>query len=318
MLLYVGKRLVGAVPLIFVILIVNFVFIHLAPGDAVSYFIGAGTGVTEEYVQGLRVELGLDRPFAEQLVRYLNGVCKGNLGYSFIYQQPVLRLIMQRMPLTLLLISGAMVIASMTGVTMGVFVSLHRGSFFDFAVSAAALAGYSIPVFWLAQILILIFALKLGWFPTGGISSLKGNWTLFDFLLHLTLPVVSLSIMQLAMVLRMTRASMLEVLGLDYVTTARAKGLKERVVIYRHVTRNALLPVVTVVTMNFSALLSGSVLIETVYSWPGLGRLLFESVLRRDYPIIMGLLVVMSIGVILINLVTDISYMFLDPRIVYK
>jgi ABC-type dipeptide/oligopeptide/nickel transport system permease component len=299
-------------------IIVNFLLIHLAPGDPVTIFLG-NLGTSQEYVQAVRERLGLDQPISVQLLIYMGNILRGDLGFSYVSQERVLTLILGRVPATLLLVGTALVLSSVFGVILGVISARRPYSLADNLNSFLALIGYSIPVFWLGQLLLMFLSLKLGLFPAQGMVSLRRMPTGLSYYLdvghHLILPVLALGLRYLAVNSRYARASMLEVLSLDYVTTARAKGLPERRVFYRHALRNALLPVTTLFGINLGVIFAGAVLTEAVFAWPGLGMLMLNAVYARDYPVLMGLLLVISTMVILANLVTDILYAFLDPRI---
>lgn len=313
------RRAVQSLLLIFVLIVVNFLLIHLAPGDPAYYL--AGQSGDEQYLQFIRAKFGLDRPLGTQLWIYLSGVLSGDFGYSLGYQQPVLSVIFERVPATLLLVLTAVTLSSVAGVALGVEAARRENSLADRAINAFALAGYSAPSFSVGHLLLVVFALRLGLFPAQNVSSasqeLSGGAYLLDVLEHLVLPVTTLTVVYLAQILRLTRTAMLNVLGENYITTARAKGLAEGRVLYGHALRNALLPVVTVVGYDFGMLLSGAVFVETVFAWPGLGRLMIDSLAMRDYPVLMGLFLVVSVSVIVVNFVTDLTYSALDPRISY-
>jgi len=316
---YVVRRLLAALPVILLILVVSFLVLHLAPGDPVTFYIQGGTGTTEEFVAAIRESLGLDKPLGVQLALFLGNAVRGNLGYSFYYHDSVAHVIGARMGVTSLLVFLAVVLASGGGIVLGVLAGTHPYSTIDRVNTFVAVVGYSIPVFWLGQLLVLLFAIRLKLLPTGGIPiSALGQGGVGNWARSLVLPVLAVGLMQLALIARITRANMLEILGADYITAARAKGLKESVVIFKHALRNAILPVVTVINLGLGSLLTGAMVTETVFSWPGLGRMMLDSLLRRDYPVLMGLLIVMSVGVVILNLVTDILYVYLDPRIVYR
>ena len=315
---YVARRVLQAIPLLLGIIVLNFLLIHLAPGDPVTIFLG-DLGTTQEYVQTIRARLGLDRPLPIQLLIYTKNVMLGDLGFSYVNQEKVLTLILERVPATLLLVGTALALASIFGVILGVMSARKPYSLMDNLNSFVALFGYSVPVFWFGQLLLMYCSLQIDLFPAQGMVSLRRTPTGFGYLLdvghHLVLPVFALGLRYLVVNSRFARASMLEVLSLDYITTARAKGLPERRVFYRHALRNALLPVATLLGINVGVIFAGAVLTEAVFAWPGLGMLMLNSVYARDYPVLMGLLVVVSSMVILANLATDILYAFLDPRI---
>ena len=317
---YVARRTAQTIPLVIGVIVINFTLIHLAPGDPVVII--AGEQATPERIEFLRSHFGLDKPLYEQLFVYIWNVLNGDLGYSISYQRPVIHLIMERLPNTLLLMFPSFVISSLLGIYLGMISARKPYSTVDNATTIFSLIAYCLPVFWLAQILILFFSLQIGWFPVAGISSarlqLAGIDYILDVLRHLFLPTVTLSAINLALISRLTRANLLEVLKLDFVTTARMKGLSEESVIRKHVLQNAMLPVVTVIGMNLVMVFAGAILTETVFGWPGLGRLTYEAIYARDYPTLLGMFVVVSFAVILTNLVTDVVYAFLDPRIRYK
>jgi len=299
---YITRRVLEAIPLVLLVLVMNFIILHIAPGDPVFLFIQGGGGTTVEYVEQVRQMLGLDKPLGEQLLVFIANVFRGELGFSHYYQRPVIDIIAERIPITFLLV----ILSTFFAAT-------------DRINTIVAVFGYAIPIFWFGQLLIIVFSIYLNILPTGGIPHRAlGGGSFLDWVRCLVLPVLSLGVIQLALAARITRANMLEVLGMDYIDSARAKGLTENTVIFKHALRNAVLPVVTVISVNFAFQLTGAMIIETVFSWPGLGRMMFESVFRRDYPVLMGLLIVMSVGVVVINLITDLIYAYLDPRVVYE
>lgn len=311
------RRVLHALPLLLGIVVVNFTLIHLAPGDPISVLAG-DYQLSEEQIQSLRRQMGLDRPLPVQLALYIWSLLAGDLGYSYVLQQPVLHLILDRMPATVLLMLTALSLYSLAGVAFGVLASLRPRSLADHLGTVGALIGYSIPVFWLGQMALLLFALWLDWLPTQGMYDVRRpargvGWVL-DVAWHLILPATVLGMRYMALNTRLTRASMLEELQQDYVVTARAKGLGEPTVV-RHALANAMLPTVTMFGVNLGLILAGSVLTEIVFGWPGLGQLTYNAIYTRDHPLLMGLLLVVSFGVILANLITDLLYEFLDPRI---
>jgi peptide/nickel transport system permease protein len=317
---FVLRRVAQAIPLLVGVVIVNFTIIHLAPGDPVQVLVG-DFPAPPEVVQALRHDFGLDRPFWQQLFIYMGKLLHGDLGFSFGNRQPVARLILERLPATLLLSGTALLIASLAGVALGVLSSRRPYSAVDNLASVFALLGFSMPVFWLGQLLIIGVSLGLGWLPAQGMVSLRADPTGWGRALsigqHLILPAATLVMGFLAMNSRVARSSMLEVLRQDYVTVARAKGLSERRVVYRHALRNAMIPIVTVIGFNLGYLLAGSAFVETIFAWPGIGRLLYDSMAARDYPVIMGIFLVVCGGIVLANLLTDLTYAYLDPRVRY-
>jgi peptide/nickel transport system permease protein len=313
--------LLFGLPTIWLLITVVVVMVHLAPGDPLSFITGEGDISTEQLTR-LRAEYGLDQPLTTQYVLYLKKIATGDLGFSYRYRAPVTELIWDRIPATLLLMVPSIAIFIALGVVLGIVAARRQNSGLDLFMSGLALFGWSVPVFWLGQLLIIGGALKLGWFPTQGMLNLRaptqGMGRVLDVLWHLALPATALGMRFLALATRMTRSSMLQVLRLDYMTTARAKGLSERVVLSRHALPNALLPVITIVGLHVGTMLSGSVLVEVVFAWPGMGRLLYDGVLARDYPLIIGIIMVVSIAVVLVNLITDVIYALVDPRIRYN
>lgn len=316
--MYILKRLLETIPLIFGIIVITFLIIHMAPGDPTYLLVGEGA-VTEEYIQKVREDFGIDKPIYVQLITYIRKVFSGQLGYSFINRQPVLNLIISRIPNTLLLMCTSSMISITIGIFLGITCARRAFSVVDNILSVLAVVWYSTPIFWLGLMLILIFAANLKLFPVQGMyyPGTEGTSKIVDILWHLALPAITLSLAQLALISRITRTSMIEVLGKDFIVTARLKGLSERSVVYKHAFRNALLPVVTITGLQLGRILAGAVLTETVFAWPGLGRLMYESAVNRDYPVLMGMFIVVSAVIIIVNLITDVIYAFLDPRISY-
>lgn len=317
---YAAIRIAQAIPLILAVMCINFLLVKLAPGDPVTALVGEFPA-PPEYIEAVRREYGLDEPVWVQLLLYIQSLLQGDLGFSFAHREPVADLIMSRIGPTLLLVLTAMIIAAIFGVVLGVVAAMRQGSTFDSAIQVFSLTGYAIPVFWLGQLLIIVFALWLGILPTGGIGSIRnpteGLERIGETAFYLVLPAFALSCRYIALNMRITRTSMLETLRKDFITAAYARGLSERTVTVRHGLRNALLPVVTVIGYNLGFAVGGSVLVETVFNWPGLGSLLFEGITDRDYPVLLGVLFVITVGVIIANLVTDVIYAILDPRIRY-
>jgi peptide/nickel transport system permease protein len=315
---YVARRLASLIPLLAGMVVLGFAIIQLAPGDPVQVLVG-DYPAPPEYVEQVRERFGLDRPVIVQLGRYADQVLRGNLGHSFFYNEPVLDLVLGRLPATLLLMGAALVVSSVAGVLLGVACGRRPGSLTDSTLLVLGLVGYSLPVFWLGQLLLMGLSLKLDWFPTQGMRSLTVGLTPvargLDVVHHLALPALTLATRYLALNVRLTRTSLVEVSGMEYLQTARAKGLAEGVVIYKHALRNALLPVVTMMGLNVGHLVAGAVLTETVFAWPGLGRLIFDAILHRDYPLMLGGLLVVTVCVVVGNLLADIAYAWIDPRI---
>lgn len=316
---YVARRLVQAAPLVLGVLVITFLLIHVAPGDPV--YILAGEGGSEAYYAEMRARYGLDRPLYEQLGRYLLEVLRGEFGYSFHYQQPVFEVILSRLPATLLLMGTALTLSTVLGLLLGVIAGTRPRTPLDHGITIATLTAYSMPVFWLGQLMIIVFAVGLKMFPVQGMESVRESYTgvrhVLDVLHHLALPAITLGMLQLAQTARLTRTGLLQEMGEDYVRTARSKGLPERKVIFGHALRNAMLPVVTVLGGQIGVLLTGAALTETIFAWPGLGRLLLDATLTRDYPLLMAIFIMVSITVIVANLLTDLIYTMLDPRVRY-
>ena len=317
---YALERLLHAVPLVIGVVVVNFLLISLAPGDPITALIGEFPA-PPEYVERVRAQYGLDQPVPERLVRYLANVVQGDLGFSFANRQPVLGLVLERLGRTLVLMLSTVVLATAVGVVLGVWAARRPNSAVDGGATGFALAGYSIPEFWLGQILILVFAVWLGWLPAGGFRSIRvdhvGMAAVWDQMRHMILPMLALSFRYMAITTRLTRASLLEVMNADYILAARARGLSERRVLWEHGLRAAALPIITVIGYNFSFIVAGSALVETVFGWPGVGRLMYDSIFTRDYPVLLGILLLVSITVILVNLLTDLAYALADPRVRY-
>ena len=318
---YVVGRLFQAVPLIFVVLTLNFFLIHSAPGDPIHLLIGEGSA-SEELVEKTRAEFGLDRPLHVQFISYVSNVLQLNLGFSLRYRQDVFDLILSRVPASLLLMGTAFVISSAAGILLGLYAGTRKDSIADRVAVVLSILGYSMPVFFLGMLLLTVFALQLGWFPTQGMYNIRDpqeGWGLvWDVAHHLVLPVVTYSAFQLALIFRVTRVKTQQVMKEDFITTARAKGVQEQRVVFRHAVPNTLLPIVTILGFNLEWLLAGSVLTETVFAWPGLGRLMFDAVSARDFPLLMGLFVVISTFVIIVNLITDVVYRLIDPRVSFS
>jgi peptide/nickel transport system permease protein len=314
---FVIRRVLEAIPLLIGVIIVNFTIINLAPGDPVTAMIG-DFPAPPEYEAALRARLGLDQPLWQQLLNYMGGVLTGDLGYSFANRRPVFDIILERAGNTLILTVTALVSAAAAGILLGVSAARRPGSWRDMLVTSVSLLGFSIPVFWLGQLLILLFAVHLQMLPAQGMVSVRlraeGFAWFLDLLWHLILPAFALGMRYLVSTARLTRASILEAMGSDYITTALAKGASLNRVLYRHALPNALLPVATSIGYNFGYVLAGSALVETVFAWPGLGRLLFDAMLARDTPVILGVFLASAFMAVLANLITDLIYGWIDPR----
>jgi ABC-type dipeptide/oligopeptide/nickel transport system permease component len=302
---YIVRRLLLTVPVVVGVSILIFLIIRLIPGDPAIAI--AGVYASNEYIEQVRKDLYLDRSLPVQYAIFVRNLMRGELGESTMSRRPVVVELRERFPRTLELTLLAMLIASVVGISAGIISATRRYSLFDNASMLVALLGVAAPVFWMALMLQLLFAVHLGWLPATGRGTLR----------HLVLPSLTLGMATAGLIARITRSSMLDVLRQDFVTTARAKGLAEKVIIYKHALKNALIPVVTIMGLQFGILLGGAVLTETVFAWPGVGRLLVDSILARDYPVVQGAVLVLAVSFVLINLLVDLIYAFLDPRISY-
>jgi ABC-type dipeptide/oligopeptide/nickel transport system permease component len=302
---FIIKRVLLVVPVMFGVSIAAFLMSHLVPGDPVSVMLGETA--TAEDVQRLREELGFNDPIVVQYVRYIGGVFKGDLGTSIRSGQPVLTEIIDRLPSTAALTLSAVVLAAVVGITLGVVAAVRGGGWADSLIMAFAMLGISMPTFWSGILLILFFGLMLGWFPIAGEGPMA-----------LVLPTVTLAAPAAAVLARITRSSVLEVIGLDFIQSARSKGLAERIVIMRHVLRNALIPIITILGLQFGGLMSGSVIVESVFTRPGLGRYTITAIQSRDFPQIQGIVLVIAAIYVFVNLAVDLLYAVIDPRIRYR
>lgn len=315
----VARRALAGIVLIFAVVLIAFLLIHIAPGDPLDAIIG-DYPVSLEYRAELRARLALDRPLSEQLLAYLGSLARGQMGYSFRYGLSVGTLVLQRLGPTLLLMGSTLVFSTIVGIALGILAGTWPGRRIDTVITMLASVFYSLPVFVWGIVLIMVFGVYLRWFPAGGYRSvslvaLPLPQAILDTLWHLVLPVAALSARYIALLSRVTRSSMLEVRSEDYVTVARAKGLTERSVVARHIVRNALIPVATVAGLNFGLLLTGSAVLETVFGWPGMGLLMYDAMQARDYQVLQGVFLITSTTVVLVNILTDIAYAKVDPRI---
>ena len=311
---YVARRLLALVPVALVVATVAFVLIHLAPGDPASII--AGPDATAADVQRITQQLGLEEPFPVQLLHWYGRLLQGDLGDSIFLRKPVTAAILDRVEPTLLLTVFAIVIAIAVGVPAGVLSARHHNTATDQTVMVAALLGVSIPNFLLGLLLIMCFSVWLGWFPVAGYTPLEDG--ILSTLRSLVLPALALGLVQSALIARIARSAMLDVLREQFITAGRAKGLAERAVIYKHALKNAMIPTVTIIGISFAILISGAVVVETVFNIPGLGRLIISAVLRRDYPVIQGVVLCIAGLYMLINLAVDLSYLAFDPRVKYQ
>ena len=316
---YIGRRLLQAIPTLLVIAVLNFSIVQLVPGNAADVLAGEAGGATPEYMAQLRKQFGLDQPMPVQLALYMKNVVTLNLGYSFRNGMPVRELVWQRMGPTLLLMGTTIVLSIGVGMLLGIAAASRPNSLRDQAISVLALLSYATPLFWVGLMFISLFSLELGWFPTSGMETVAAfheGWDrVGDIARHLVLPAVTLSLFYMALYARLMRATMLEQAGMDYVTTARAKGLTERRITFGHILRNAALPIVTMAGVQIGALLGGSVVVETVFGWPGMGLLAYQALFARDINLLLGIFFISACVVVVVNLLVDLLYVALDPRI---
>lgn len=303
---YVLRRIGLLVPVVLGVVTVVFLIVHLIPGDPVEIMLGEQARAVDR--EALRHEMGLDKPIHLQYVAFLKGLVRGDLGQSLHTKQPVLTSIARRLPATIELAAAAMAVALLLAIPLGLLAAYKKDSLVDQGSMLFALLGISMPNFWLGPLLIIVFSLKLGWFPVSGRGSLA----------HVVLPAITLGTAMAAILTRMTRASMLDVIQSDYITTARAKGVRESLVVLKHAFRNALIPVVTIVGLQIGGLLAGSIITETIFAWPGIGRLTIQAINARDYPLVQGCVLIIALGYVLVNFATDLLYGLIDPRIRYE
>ncbi len=317
---YISWRLLQVIPTIITVILLAFGLMKLAPGDLADVIAAQSGGASAEYMREIRHLYGIDVPLWQQFTHYLHSIFTLNLGYSFLYNANVSDLILGRLPATLLLALTAILFALIFGVLLGIVAARYRGTLIDGFISVFSTVGFATPLFWIGLLLIVLFSLKLQWLPVGGFSTVGAEYTqpfgyVLDVLHHLILPAFSLSLFFLSVYVRLARSSMLDVYHQDYVRTARAKGLREWRVIVSHMLRNAALPIVTLTGLEIGGLLSGSVVIETVFGWPGIGRLAYDAVLQRDINLLLGIFLLSSLLVVIMNLAIDLLYVVLDPRI---
>ena len=305
MLKYTIKKLMLMIPVLFGLTIIIFMILHLAPGDPVDLIVGPNA--TPEVYENIRRSLGLDQPLLTQYYVFIRNLLKGDLGTSILQQRPVIDMLIQRLPVTLEVGLWALVVSFAIAIPIGILAAVHRNSKLDYAAMSFALVGISMPTFWFGLILLYIFAFRLGWFPVSG----YGTWQ------HLILPVIAVGFTDAAVTARMVRSSMLEVIGQDYIRTARAKGLKEGKVINKHALKNALIPIITLLGMRIGWIVGGSVTLEIVFNRPGIGRLMVDAIFARDYPVVQGAMLALTAFILLGNLLADLLYAVADPRIKY-
>jgi len=318
MLNYFIRRVLVNIPILIGITFVVFLLASLMPGDAVLAMITADTPLSDDMIKMRQGELGLDLPLPVQYARWMGNLLRGNLGYSFVSAESVSKMILLRIPATLELMGVSLLISILLGLTLGTISALKQYSWMDYTFTIFGFIGISIPDFFLGMILVFVFALQLKWFPTSGLITAGQEFSWGDNLRHVFLPALALALVRTAVFMRYTRASILEVLGNDYVRTAKAKGLKQGAIILRHVMRNALIPVITIIGINLGVLFAGSVIIETIFQWPGIGMMFINAVTGRDSPVIMGYVLLTSVIVLTSNLLTDLAYSLGDPRIRYE
>jgi len=315
----VGSRGMKAVGVILAIVLLNFLLIRLAPGDAAEVMAGQAGAADEMFMRQLREQFGLDRPLYVQFFSYLGGILQGDLGFSYRQGTEVSVLIIERLPATLLLTVSAFGFALLFGIVLGAIAAMNVGRMLDFVISVLSLIFYATPLFWIGLMSILLFSVWLGWLPATGMMTIGAGYTGWDHVVdvarHLVLPAVTLGLFYMAVYTRLTRASMLEVRDMDFVRTARAKGLSRGVIVRRHILRNAILPIITLAGIQAGQLVGGAVLTETVFGWPGIGRLAFDALIQRDYQVLLGVFLVTSIMVVIFNILTDLVYRLVDPRI---
>ena len=313
---FVIRRLLGAIPLLLGVSVLSFIFMQLAPGGPDTLLAKNGR-MSQAQLAAIRKNLGLDEPMLNQLRTWITNLFQGDLGTSFTQQRPVRDVIFEVFPNTLYLMSAALFISFVTAVFIGVGAAIKQDGWFDNVTSFLAYFGLSMPVFWIGLMLQILFAVKLGWLPSAGMHGARESG-LADLVRHMVLPAVTLAIGSVGSWSRYLRSSTLEVLEMDYVRTARAKGLRERVILLRHVMRNAMIPFLTIVAIDIPLYLTGAVVTETVFAWPGMGRLFFDSLGQRDYPVLMGVLLLGAVLIVIGNLIADLLYAVLDPRISLK
>jgi peptide/nickel transport system permease protein len=316
---HLARQLANAVLLLAAVVVLNFCLIHLAPGDPALVIAGEMGGASADILAQLRAKYGLDRSLLEQLLTYLGRILVGDFGYSYYFNEPVLKLILQRLPATLYLAISALVTAVVVGTTLGVVSARRPNGLLSHGVTVLSLMGYAAPIFWTGLMLLLLFGSVWPILPVSGMTDVvnpkHGLAYVRDVAVHLVLPSATLALVFVAQYSRLARVNMIDALSADYVRTARAKGLPEWLVVVKHALRNTLIPIVTVIGLQFGNLFAGAVLVETVFSWPGMGRLVFDSILRRDYPTLMAILFFSAMLVMLANIVTDLVYRLIDPRI---
>lgn len=317
MLGYIIRRLLISLPVLLGVTVIIFVLADAMPGDAVGAMISPNNPASDELIAMRRGQLGLDKPLAVQYLDWLGQLMRGNLGFSFITGASVTDIISNRLPATLLLMGSSLLFSVVVGMILGVVSALRQNSWLDYVLTVFGFIGLSVPVFFFALLLIFVFGLNLRWFPTAGMGTPGDSFTWSDTLRHLVLPGLSLGLLRITLFMRYTRASVLEVMREDYVRTAKAKGVFRSALVSKHILRNALIPITTIIGVALPLLFSGAVIIETIFQWPGTGSMFITAVNQRDAPIIMGFVLVAAVFVLLSNLLTDVLYSWIDPRIRY-
>ncbi|MFN8447655.1 MAG: ABC transporter permease [Anaerolineae bacterium] len=319
---YIAQRLLQAIPLLIVISLLTFAIVEIAPGDAAQMYIDPNKGTDPAYIERVRQNLGLEQPVYVRYADWLARTLSGDLGYSFRTRRPVTLEVGDRLPNTLLLGGLSLALSFVIAIPIGVISALKRYTWIDYVVSTLALAGISIPIFWIALLLIQVFAIQLGWLPASGMRSVRETYTgwrsTVDVIEHLILPMITLSLAQIASWSRYQRSALLEVLGQDYIRTAQGKGLTQRRVLTVHALRNSLIPMVTLIGISVPTIVTGAFITETIFSWPGIGRLGVDAVTGRDYPVIMAVTMLSALLIVVGNLLADIAYAWVDPRIHYE
>lgn len=308
---YIYKRILNIIPTIFVVSIIVFAVTRIIPGDPAATILGPQAGVAE--IEQMRIQMGLDKSYPEQFISFVGDLLRLDLGYSYAYQMDVNQLIFERFPNTIILTVAALFLSLLVGIPAGIISAYRRNTWTDYLITTTSLVGVSMPVFWLGVMLVLVFSVNLKWLPATGMGYIDHGIDVF--FRHLTLPSVTLATIPTAYFARITRSSMLDVLNEDYIRTARAKGLKENVVIWKHALKNALNPILSVLGMQVAGLLGGSVVTESIFSWPGMGNLIVDAINRRDFGVVQGVVIFIAIIYIVVNLIIDIMYKVINPKI---
>jgi len=314
---FIVRRLAQAIPVIFLISLLLFFMMHAMPGGPLAMYVHQ-PGITKEMLQQIKIDYGLNKSIWTQYVLWLGNALHGDFGYSYVYAQPATTMMLQRLPATLELMFSSFFICVVLSFVLGVYSAIRQYSAGDYAITVVSYFGFSMPTFWLGLMALILFSVELHWFPGSGMSTAGAPFSWGDRLWHLVLPMLVLAFYTLASESRYVRSSMLDVIHQDYIRTARAKGCGEPRVIWRHALRNALLPVVTVMVMDAAYLFGGALITETIFSWPGMGRLFIQSILNSDYPVLMAIVSFLSIVIVLANIFADVLYGVLDPRVQYN